>query len=265
MKSAEQSSWAFGEVPMARSTSKSRRKRVKLGYGRVVVKLTGESFGKIGTVGLDPACVGELAEKLISARNTGVQIAVVVGAGNWIRGADLAGSELIRPVAAHQMGMTATVINALALCEALEAAGCPAVLTCSMPAGNFTELYNPQRAQAHLAKGKIVILAGGTGNSFVTTDTCAAIRAADLQADAVLKATKVDGVYSDDPVKNRKARRHNKLTYGQVIDGRLGVMDLSAVMICQQAKIPIVVFNFQHPDSIASVLDGSVKATIISD
>lgn len=234
-------------------------------YNRVVVKLTGESFAEVGTVGLDLACVEATAGKLVSACRRGVALAVVVGAGNWIRGASLAGSSSVRAVAAHQMGMTATVINGLALAEVLESKGCPSVLTCSMPAGNFTELYHPQKVQGYLADGKVVILTGGTGNAFVTTDTCAAVRAADLQADALLKATKVPGVFSDDPVTNATAKRYDRLSYGQVIDKRLRVMDLSAVTICQQAKIPIVVFDFQVEDSLASVLAGKIDGTVISD
>ncbi len=249
---------------MAASKGKSRRKGAHLRYNRVLIKLTGESFAPVGTLGLDMDCLESVADNLIAAAKKGVHIAVVVGAGNFIRGSNLADTDLIRPVAAHQMGMISTVINGSALVEALHAKGQPAVLTCSMPAGNFTELYNPQKSQKYLDKGKIVVLTGGTGNSFVTTDTCAAIRSAELQCDALLKATKVDGVYSDDPVKNPKAKRYSKLSYEQMIDERLGVMDVSAVTICQQARIPIVVFNFQARDSFSAVLTGKIKGTVIS-
>jgi len=250
---------------MSRGQAKSHRSnRPALKYNRVVIKLTGESFAGVGGFGLDQEYVDRLAGKIASAAALGTQIAVVVGGGNFIRGANLADSKLIRPVAAHQMGMTATVINGSALAEALRSKGCPAVLTCSMPMGNFTEHYNPQKSQDDLNAGRIVILTGGTGNSFVTTDTCAAIRAAELQAQALLKATKVDAVYSDDPVTNPRARKYTKLTYDQVIDGRLGVMDLTAVAICREARIPILVFDFQPADSITKVLTGKTRATKIS-
>lgn len=233
-------------------------------YRRVVLKVTGESFAPVGTIGLDLGYLDQLAEKIVSAARMGVQIAVVVGGGNLMRGANLAGSKLVRPVAAHQMGMIATVINGSALAEALHAKGQGAVLTCSMPVGNFTQYYCPQRAQDDLEAGRIVILTGGTGNAFVTTDTCAAIRAAELQADALLKATKVDGVYTADPVKHPDAKRYERLTAAEAIEKNLGVMDLPAVAICRQARVPILVFNYQENDSIAGVLAGRVKATQIT-
>jgi len=250
---------------MADPTQSPGQERVNVIFRRVVVKLTGESLADAGTVGLDPDRIDDTASKIHAARKAGAEIAVVVGGGNWIRGADLARAGRIRPLVAHQMGMTATIINGLALAEALNARACPAVLTCSMPAGNFTEPYHPQKAQSYLGDGRIVIMTGGTGNSFVTTDTCAAIRSAELQADALLKATKVDGVYSDDPVRNPSAKRYSKLTYAEVIDQRLGVMDISAVTICQQARIPIVIFNFQAPDGIAGILTGKAGGTTVSD
>jgi uridylate kinase len=177
----------------------------------------------------------------------------------------LAGAaEVIRPVAAHQMGMTATVINGLALSEALTSKGCEVLLTCAMPAGAFTELYCPQNARKAMAQGQIVVLTGGTGNSFVTTDTCAAIRAADLGVDGLLKATKVDGVYDADPRKHPNAKRFAALGYQEMIDRRLGVMDLPAVLICQQAKVPIVVFDFQTPDSVARIVTGKAKGSVVN-
>ena len=231
---------------------------------RVVLKLTGESLAGKQGFGVDPQALDALAEKVISACNTGAEIAVVVGGGNFIRGSQLSGQNLIRPRTAHQMGMTSTIINGLALSEALLAKGASTSLTCVMPAGNFTEYYNPQKAQTDLHNKKVVILTGGTGNAFVTTDTCAAIRAAELQADAVLKATKVDGVYAKDPVKYADAKKYDKLTYDQVINDRLGVMDLAAVEICKQANIPIIVFNFQTPENIDKVIKGQQVGTTIS-
>jgi uridylate kinase len=250
-------------MPSARK--KPGRKTAGLKYRRVLIKVSGESFAGPGVAGLEERHIDQLAEQLAAAARLGAQLAVVVGGGNFIRGANLAQSKLIRPVAAHQMGMMATVINGSALAEALRAKGCPAVLTCSMPAGNFTELYNPQRCQEALSAGKIVVLTGGTGNSFVTTDTCAAVRAAELQADVLLKATKVDGVYSADPAKIAEAKRFERLSYDQVIDQRLAVMDLSAVTICRESKIPIIVFSFQTPGSIVGVLTGKVRGTTIGN
>ncbi len=234
-------------------------------YRRIVLKITGESLSGVGDKGVSPEHLLILAEKLIKAAKTGLEIAVVVGGGNILRGANLSGSKLVRPFAAHQMGMIATTINGLALEETLKARGREAKLFSAFNVGNFVEQFNVQNARACLEAGKIVILAGGTGNPYVTTDTCAAIRAAELGADAIFKATKVDGVYSEDPKKNPRAKRFDVLTYDEVIDRRLGVIDLTAVRICQEAKVPILVFNFSDLDHLEKVMAGKKPRSIITE
>lgn len=234
-------------------------------YRRIVLKITGESLSGVGNKGVSPEHLLMLADKLIHAKKTGLEIAVVVGGGNILRGANLSGSTLIRPFAAHQMGMIATTINGLALEETVKARGQEAKLFSAFGVGNFVEQFNVQNARACLEAGKIVILAGGTGNPYVTTDTCAAIRAAELGADAIFKATKVDGVYSEDPKKNPKAKRLDRLTFDEVINLRLGVIDLTAVRICQEAKVPIMVFDFNDLDHLEKVMAGKKPRSIIKD
>ena len=234
-----------------------------INYRRIVLKVTGESLSGVGDKGVSQKHVSLLAQKLITASKGGLEIAVVMGGGNLLRGAHFSESELIRPFAAHQMGMMATVINGLALSETLNSMEQQAKLLSAFKVGNFVQEYDVITARAELAAGKIVVLAGGTGNPYVTTDTCAAIRAAELGADAIFKATKVDGVYSDDPNKNPQAKRFDIISYDEVIDHRLGVIDLTAIRICQETKIPIVVFNFQDLDKLGKVIDGTIKRSII--
>ena len=245
------------------TTARERHGRTKPKYRRIVLKVTGESLSGVGARGVDPEHLAVLAQKLIAAARSGLQLAVVVGGGNILRGANLAGSSLIRPFAAHQMGMIATTINGLALAETLSAMGQPVKLLSAFNVGTLVEQYGVETARAHLAAGKVLILAGGTGNPYVTTDTCAAIRAAELGADAIFKATKVDGVYSEDPKKNPKAKRFDTLTYDDVIDRRLGVIDLTAIRICQEAKMPVVVFDFKDLDHLDRVIAGKLPRSVI--
>ncbi len=224
------------------------------------MKITGES---LGTTGVSEEHLQTLAQKLSRISKAGLQIALVIGGGNILRGANLAQSKYIRKFAAHQMGMIATTINGLAMVETLISINQPAELFSAFNVGSFIPAYNVKLARKALDKGKIVILAGGTGSPFVTTDTCAAIRAAELGADALLKATKVDGVYSDDPIKNSKAKRYDKITYDKYINERLAVLDLTAVKICQEADVPIMVFNLSNLDKLTQVIAGKIKRTII--
>jgi len=240
-------------------------KNQKIGYRRIVLKVTGESLSGVGTKGVSQEHLAVLAQKVIGAAKSGLEIAVVVGGGNLLRGANLSESKLIRPFAAHQMGMIATTINGLGLRETLNAMGQSTKLLSAFNVGNFVELYNVETAMGYLSAGQVVILAGGTGNPYVTTDTCAAIRAAELGADAIFKATKVDGVYSEDPHKNPNAERFDRLTYDEVIDRRLGIIDLTAIRICQETKMPIVVFNFEDLDKIEKVIAGKITSSIIRD
>lgn len=233
------------------------------GLRRVVLKVTGESLSGVGGKGLDQAHMQSLAEKIIHAAKVGLQIAVVVGGGNILRGANLSGSKLVRTFAAHQMGMIATTINGLALSEVLNALGQSAKVVSAFNVGSIVDAYKVDVAREYLDQGKIVILAGGTGSPYVTTDTCAAIRAAELGADAIFKATKVDGVYSDDPKKNPDAKRIDVISYDEYINSRLGVIDLTAARICQESNIPIVIFDFNDLDNLKRVLEGKIPSSVI--
>jgi uridylate kinase len=195
-----------------------------------------------------------------------VQLAVVIGAGNILRGAQFsAGGEVIRQATAHYMGMLATVLNGLALQEALESLGCETRLQTAIQMDTVAEPYIRRRSIRHLEKGRIVILAGGTGNPFVTTDTAAALRARDLEAQILLKATRVDGVYSEDPEQNPHALRYEKLTYDQVVRNNLRVMDIAAVSLCQDARLPILVFNFKREGNIERAIAGHPIGTLVCE
>src|SRR5881396_2317755 len=196
----------------------------------------------------------------------GVQLAIVVGGGNILRGAQFsAGGEVIREATAHYMGMLATVLNGLALQEALESLKCETRLQTAIRMETVAEPYIRRRCERHLEKGRIVILAGGTGNPFVTTDTAAALRCRELQADILLKATRVDGIYSDDPELNPHAVRYEKLTFAQVMRDNLRVMDMSAIDLCRLAKLPILVFNFKHEWNIERAIAGHTIGTLVSE
>src|SRR5256712_9163056 len=220
-------------------------------YQRVILKLSGEGFGHSGKSGIsidETLSIARQAQRIVER---GVQRAIVGGGGNILRGAQFsAGGEVIREATAHYMGMLATVLNGLALQDALESLECQTRLLTAIRMENVAEPYIRRRAIRHLEKGRIVILAGGTGSPFVTTDTAAALRARELGADIVLKATRVDGVYSDDPEINPHAVRYEKLTYGQVLRDNLRVMDAAAIDLCKVAKLPILVFNYQKKGNI---------------
>jgi uridylate kinase len=193
----------------------------------------------------------------------GVQVAVVVGGGNFLRGASFAKELGIEPATADYMGMLGTVLNGMALQEALERLGETTRLQSALSISRVCESFIRRRCLRHLDKKRIVILAAGTGNPHVTTDSCAALRAAELDADALLKATKVDGVYDDDPKKNPQAKLYERVTFDQVISGRLKVMDVSAIDVCQQHHVPIVVFNLFRPGTMRRVVLGEALGTYI--
>ena len=232
-------------------------------YRRVVLKLSGEALCASGGFGIDPEAIERLAGELKAAHEVGSQIGLVVGGGNFIRGRTVAAEWLDRAVA-DSMGMLATVINALALAEALEAAGLDAVATSAVPVGPVCETIRRERVIEHLEAGRVVLLGGGTGQPFFTTDSGAALRACQIGADAVLKATKVDGVFDSDPVGNPEARRFDRLSYGDVLARRLGVMDLAAVSLCMEAAIPVIVFNMTRPGALAAAVRGESVGTVIS-
>ena len=235
-------------------------------YHRVILKLSGEGFGTPGKSGIsidETLSVARQAQRIVQR---GVQLAIVVGAGNILRGAQFsAGGEVIREATAHYMGMLATVLNGLALQDALESLNCETRLQTAIRMENVAEPYIRRRCTRHLEKGRIVILAGGTGNPFVTTDTAAALRARELGADILLKATKVDGVYSEDPEDNPHAVRYEKLTYAQVLRDNLRVMDMEAMSMCRAGRMPILVFNFKREGNIERAIAGHPIGTVVSE
>lgn len=235
-------------------------------YKRVVLKLSGEGFGQSGKSGISLDETLSIARQAKRVVQRGVQLAIVVGGGNILRGAQFsAGGEVIREATAHYMGMLATIINGLALQDCLESLQCETRLQTAIRMESVAEPYIRRRAIRHLEKGRIVILAGGTGNPFVTTDTAAALRGRELEADVLLKATKVDGVYSEDPELNPHAIRYEKLAYAQVMRDNLRVMDMSAISLCREAKLPILVFNFKREGNIERAIAGHQLGTLVGD
>ncbi|NOT01571.1 MAG: UMP kinase [Phycisphaerales bacterium] len=237
----------------------------ELKYRRIILKVSGEGLCGVGETGLNPESLDRLAREIKSVVDLGAQIGLVIGGGNLIRGDDLAGKVSIAPAAAHYMGMLATVINAIAIQEILEPLGVDTRVQSAIAIDRVCEPFVRRRAIRHLEKGRVVLFAAGTGNPFVTTDTCAALRASEIGADALLKATKVDGVYTADPVKDRNATRLPFLTYNEVIDGRLRVMDLSAVVMCQENHVPLVVFDLWQSGHMSAIVRGEPLGTLVSE
>ena len=238
---------------------------VPLPYKRVVLKLSGESFNRPGERGISMSEVIEIARQTVRAAQRGAQIAIVIGGGNILRGAQFtAGSSGIQEATGHYMGMLATVINGLALQDGLESLGCETRLLTAIRMDGVAEPYIRRRARRHLEKGRIVILAAGTGSPFVTTDTAAAQRALELEADILLKATRVDGVFSDDPEKNPHAILYNDLHYNAVREQNLRVMDPTAIAQCMEHDMPILVFNYRKERNIERAVAGEKVGTLIS-
>ena len=238
-----------------------------LKYKRVLLKLSGEALAPTGgsKIGINLEETEAIAHQLKRVAASGVQLAIVIGGGNLLRGAQFtAGGVAIKPATADYMGMLATVMNGLALQDTLEAMGVETRLQSAIRMETVAEPYIRRRALRHLEKGRIVILAGGTGNPFVTTDTAAALRGTELQADVLLKATKVDGVFNADPVKNPYAEKFERLTFDQVIQKQLGVMDIGAFEMCRLAKLPILVFNYKQPGAIEKAVAGQSIGTIVT-
>lgn len=233
-------------------------------YQRVLLKISGESFCAPGGFGVDPAELRLITDEILAAVRTGVQMAVVVGGGNIIRGATLAREQLIHRVSADQMGMLGTVINGLALREALTQAGQDARCMTAINIPAVAEPFIRLRAIRHMELGRVVVLAGGTGNPFFTTDTAAALRATELECDAFLKGTKVDGVYTADPNKDPSATRYESLTFADAVRDRLGVMDMTALTMCEEQSLPVVVFDFKKPGNIARVVAGEPIGTTVT-
>src|SRR5438045_1896318 len=214
----------------------------ELKYKRVLLKISGEGFCSEGGFGLEAAELENIASQCVEVAKLGGELAIVVGGGNFIRGADFAEDSRIQQATANYMGMLETVINALALQETMESMGQPTRVLSAISVYSVCEPFIRRRAMRHLEKGRSIILAAGTGNPFFTTDTCAALRATEIQADVLLKATKVDGIYSADPKKNPDAKLYRKISFEQVHQQQLRVMDLTAITLCMERKIPLVVF-----------------------
>ncbi len=234
-------------------------------YRRVVLKISGESFAGPGQYGIDPKELSLVAGQIAEAAGDGTQLAVVVGGGNIIRGSSLAQEEQIDRSTADYMGMLATVINGMALRETLTGLGRDCRLMSAIDIPAVAEPFVRARALRHFEKGRILVLAAGTGNPFFTTDSCAALRGTELGADILLKATKVDGVYSSDPHRNRDAKRYDRLTFSEAIEKKLGVMDLTALTMCMEQNLPVIVFDFKVPGNIRRVVQGEQIGTKVTN
>jgi len=231
-------------------------------YQRILLKLSGEALLGGEDYGIDPAVIGRIASEIKEVLYTGVQIAIVIGGGNIFRGAGLAQSGIDRVTGDH-MGMLATLMNSLALQDAMERVGVDARVMSAISVHDVCEDYIRRRATRHLEKGRVVIIAGGTGNPFFTTDTAAALRAIEIGADIVLKATKVDGIYSADPNIVKDAQLYESLNYDQVIEGKLAVMDANAIVLCRDQGMPIRVFNVFGCGNLMKIVKGEKVGTLV--
>ncbi len=232
-------------------------------YRRVLLKLSGEALMGDRSYGLDPGTVERIAREVLAVHDKQVQICIVIGGGNVFRGASDAGAGIERATADH-IGMLATVINALALQCALESVGLQTRVQSAIPIDTVCERYIRRRAERHLEKGRVVVFAAGTGNPYFTTDTAAALRAAEMGCDVLLKATKVDGVYSEDPMLAPDAKRYERLSYADVLSRDLRVMDASAITLARENGIPIVVFSIRTQGAFVDVVVGRGRFTIIA-
>lgn len=231
-------------------------------YQRVLLKLSGEALMGDQQFGIDPGIVDRIAQEVKQLHDVGVQVALVIGGGNIFRGVSLSQQGLDRVTGDH-MGMLATVINALAIQDAMENHGLYVRVMSALPIHNVCEDFIRRRAIRHLEKGRVVIFAAGTGNPFFTTDTAASLRGIEAGADVVIKGTKVDGVYSSDPVKDPSAKLYDKLSYDQVIQDSLAVMDTTAIVLCRDNKIPIRVFNMNKKGALMRVIMGEPEGTVV--
>ena len=230
---------------------------------RILVKLSGEALMGEADYGIDPAFLKRLAGEIVALRAELIEVAIVVGGGNLFRGAGLARAGMDR-VTADQMGMLATVMNSLALQDALEGFSVEVRVMSAVRINQVCEDYIRRRAMRHLEKGRVTIFAAGTGNPFFTTDTAASLRAIEIEADLLLKATKVDGIYDADPVKHPGAKRYDRLQYDQVLDQRLSVMDASAIVLCRDHGLPLRVFNLNEPGALVRAARGEDVGTLVT-
>ena len=241
------------------------RKKSSLKYGRILLKLSGEVLGnRESGECIDPERLAFMAERVKKVHKMGVQVGIVLGGGNIFRGLTGAGKGVDR-VTGDSMGMLATVINGLAMMNALEAVGVPARVMTAMDMPKIAEPFVQRKALRHFEKGRVVIFAGGTGNPYFSTDSAAALRASEIGADALLKATKVDGIYTADPKKDPKAKKYASLRYETALEKRLKVMDSAAFALCMDNAIPIVVFDFFDPRALERLMKGEAVGTIVSE
>lgn len=231
-------------------------------YRRVLVKLSGEALMGSQGYGIDRSVVGQIAQEIGEIRALGVDLAIVIGGGNIFRGVAASAAGMDRAQADY-MGMLATVINALALQDALDSAGVSTRVLTAIEMRSVAEPFIRRRAIRHMEKGRVVVFAAGTGNPYFTTDTAAALRAMEIKAEVILKATKVDGIYSADPVTDPGATRFESLTYMEVLDRRLKVMDATAVSLCMDNKLPIIVFNLRRPGNMRRAILGDAVGTVV--
>jgi uridylate kinase len=232
-------------------------------YQRILVKLSGEALMGEADYGIDPAMLRRIALEMQELLAMGVQVAAVIGGGNIFRGAGLARAGMDRVTADH-MGMLATVMNCLAMQDALEGIGCHARVMSAIRINEVCEDYIRRRATRHLEKGRVVLFAAGTGNPFFTTDTAASLRAIEIEAQLLLKATKVNGVYSDDPLRNPAAVRYKQLTFDRVLNERLNVMDQTAIVMCRENNLPLRVFNLYNPGELLRIMRGEDVGTLVT-
>jgi uridylate kinase len=230
---------------------------------RILLKLSGEAFAGDAQVGLDPKTVNYIAKEVVAVKESGIETAVVVGGGNFIRGGVFSKEGGIDQAVADYMGMLGTLMNALALQEAMEKLGYPTRVMSAIGVQAIAESFIRRRAIRHLEKGRVVVLAAGTGNPFFTTDTAAVLRALEINADVLLKATKVDGVYNKDPKKSADATRYAELTYAEAISQGLGVMDMTAFTKCQEEKLPIIVLSIYQEGAMRDAALGKPIGTFV--
>lgn len=236
----------------------------KLSYGRVLLKLTGESLAGELRTGLDYSAINNIAKQIKEVHEMGAEIAIVIGGGNILRGSEVAESGIDRSTADY-MGMLGTVINGLALQSALEQQGVATRMQTAINMSQVAEPFVRRRAIRHLEKGRVLIFAGGTGNPYFTTDTCASLRAMEINAEVVLKATKVDGIYTADPMKDKSARKFKELKFMDVLKNGIKVMDAAAISLCMENNIPIVVFNMLETGNIKRVMCGEEIGTKVHE
>lgn len=233
-------------------------------YQRILLKLSGEALMGSEAFGIDPKVLDRMALEVGQLVGIGVQVGVVIGGGNLFRGAALSAAGMDRVTGDH-MGMLATVMNALAMRDALERCNIPTLVMSAISMVGVTDQYDRRKAIRHLGNGEVVIFSAGTGNPFFTTDSAACLRGIEVNADVVLKATKVDGVYTADPFKDPNAQKLERLTYDEVLDRKLGVMDLTAICLCREHDMPLRVFNMNKPGALLNAVVGGAEGTLIEE